>query len=206
MTGVYKSIAIPDTATLAAQPALLHTAVNFDRPSPLADFVIPLNGGITGELAVHITQQKSSSVLSPAQQRHTFANWNELLEKQDFQEISRQLTRIVAQHPLTKSSSKVMGASSTDKRHSAQEDLSQDLFLLLHSKERFTHYLTTGMSDRQIETEISQIELTNLHTADLRKRYPESYRIARRISTIIQTEPEFAEFIEGKKNSRCATG
>ena len=45
------------------------------------------------------------------------------------------------------------------------------------------------MSDYEIECEISQIELTNLLTAELRKRHPESYRLARRISTLIQSSP-----------------
>src|SRR5215213_6729909 len=35
------------------------------------------------------------------------------------------------------------------------------------------------------------IELTNLLTAELRKRHPESYRLARRISTIIQSSANF---------------
>ena len=43
------------------------------------------------------------------------------------------------------------------------------------------------MLDAEIEAEISQIELTNMLTAELRKRYPETYRLARRISTLIQT-------------------
>jgi hypothetical protein len=50
------------------------------------------------------------------------------------------------------------------------------------------------MSDAEIEAEISQIELTNLLTAELRKRYPESYRLARRISNLIQTSKTFKRF------------
>src|SRR6476620_6408345 len=50
------------------------------------------------------------------------------------------------------------------------------------------------MSDAEIEAEISQIELTNMLTAELRKRYPESYRLARRISTLIQTSATFKRF------------
>ncbi|HLM57538.1 MAG TPA: hypothetical protein VK422_15590, partial [Pyrinomonadaceae bacterium] len=45
--------------------------------------------------------------------------------------------------------------------------------------------------DPEIECEIGQIELTNLLTAELRKRHPESYRLARRISTIIQSSANF---------------
>jgi hypothetical protein len=50
------------------------------------------------------------------------------------------------------------------------------------------------MSDAEIECEIGQIELTNLLTAELRKRHPESYRLARRISTIIQSSANFRRF------------
>src|SRR4030095_14360689 len=50
------------------------------------------------------------------------------------------------------------------------------------------------MSDVEVEAEISQIELTNMLTAELRKRYPESYRLARRISTLIQTSETFKRF------------
>ncbi|MGI9056017.1 MAG: hypothetical protein ACR2F2_09475, partial [Pyrinomonadaceae bacterium] len=50
------------------------------------------------------------------------------------------------------------------------------------------------MTDAEIEGEISQIELTNMLTAELRKRYPESYRLARRISTLIQNSKKFKRF------------
>src|SRR6266702_1984069 len=50
------------------------------------------------------------------------------------------------------------------------------------------------MTDAEIECEISQIELTNMLTAELRKRHPESYRLARRISTLIQSSSNFRRF------------
>src|SRR6478672_981911 len=50
------------------------------------------------------------------------------------------------------------------------------------------------MLDAEIEAEISQIELTNMLTAELRKRYPESYRLARRISNLIQTSKALKRF------------
>jgi hypothetical protein len=77
---------------------------------------------------------------------------------------------------------------------SAYTDLTQELFVQLLSKNRFEHYLETEMSDYEIECEISQIELTNLLTAELRKRHPESYRLARRISTLIQSSQNFRRF------------
>jgi hypothetical protein len=76
-------------------------------------------------------------------------------------------------------------------RGSAYLDLTQELFVTLLSKSRFQHYLDSEMTDAEIECEVSQIELTNLLTAELRKRHPESYRLARRISTIIQSSANF---------------
>lgn len=77
---------------------------------------------------------------------------------------------------------------------SAHTDLTQELFVQLLSKNRFEHYLDTEMTDYEIECEIGQIELTNLLTAELRKRHPESYRLARRISTLIQSSSNFRRF------------
>jgi hypothetical protein len=77
---------------------------------------------------------------------------------------------------------------------SAYSDLTQELFVQLLSKNRFEHYLESEMTDYEIECEISQIELTNLLTAELRKRHPESYRLARRISTLIQSSTNFRRF------------
>jgi hypothetical protein len=68
------------------------------------------------------------------------------------------------------------------------------LFVQLLTKARFQHYLDTNMTDAEIECEIGQIELTNLLTAELRKRHPESYRLARRISTLIQSSSNFRRF------------
>jgi hypothetical protein len=79
-------------------------------------------------------------------------------------------------------------------KQNAHTDLTQELFVALLSKERFQHYLDSEMTNAEIEAEISQIELTNLLTAELRKRYPESYRLARRISTLIQTSKTFKRF------------
>jgi hypothetical protein len=82
-------------------------------------------------------------------------------------------------------------------RGSAYLDMTQELFVTLLAKSRFQHYLDTSMTDSEIECEISQIELTNLLTAELRKRHPESYRLARRISTIIQSSANFRRVDSG---------
>ncbi len=119
--------------------------------------------------------------------------WNDSLVKSEVNQIWAELHRIVSSHPLVRASKRA-GFLVEEGRHNAYTDLTQELFVALLSKERFQHYLDTGMTDAEIEAEISQIELTNMLTAELRKRYPESYRLARRISTLIQTGKLFKRF------------
>ncbi len=119
--------------------------------------------------------------------------WTESLKVSDVNQIWSELHRIVSSHPLVRASKRA-GFLIEEGKHNAYTDLTQELFVALLSKERFQHYLDTDMSDSEIEAEISQIELTNLLTAELRKRYPESYRLARRVSTLIQTSKTFKRF------------
>jgi hypothetical protein len=119
--------------------------------------------------------------------------WNESLKKSDVNQIWAELHRIVSSHPLVRASKRA-GFLVEEGKHNAYTDLTQELFVALLGKERFAHYIDTGMSDAEIEAEISQIELTNMLTAELRKRYPESYRLARRVSTLIQTGKSFKRF------------
>lgn len=119
--------------------------------------------------------------------------WNDSLKNSNVNQIWAELHRIVSSHPLVRASKRA-GFLVEEGRQNAYTDLTQELFVALLSKERFQHYLDTEMSDAEIEAEISQIELTNMLTAELRKRYPESYRLARRISTLIQTSNTFKRF------------
>jgi len=119
--------------------------------------------------------------------------WNDSLKTSDVNQIWTELHRIVSSHPLVRASKRA-GFLVEEGKHNAYTDLTQELFVALLSKDRFQHYIDTGMSDAEIEAEISQIELTNMLTAELRKRYPESYRLARRISTLIQTSDTFKRF------------
>ena len=119
--------------------------------------------------------------------------WNESLRASDVNQIWIELHRIVSSHPLVRASKRA-GFLVEEGKYNAYTDLTQELFVALLSKERFQHYLDTGMTDAEVEAEISQIELTNMLTAELRKRYPESYRLARRISTIVQTSSNFKRF------------
>src|SRR5437868_4514474 len=119
--------------------------------------------------------------------------WNDSLRTSDVNQIWIELHRIVSSHPLVRASKRA-GFLVEEGKQNSYTDLTQELFVALLSKDRFQHYIDTEMSDAEIEAEISQIELTNMLTAELRKRYPESYRLARRVSTLIQTSDAFKRF------------
>ncbi len=139
-----------------------------------------------------IKQQERLPKSAPTRQIKV-GKWNESLEKSDVNQIWTELHRIVSSHPLVRASKRA-GFLVEEGKYNAYTDLTQELFVALLGKERFQHYIDTGMSDAEIEAEISQIELTNMLTAELRKRYPESYRLARRVSTLIQTGKSFKRF------------
>ncbi len=120
------------------------------------------------------------------------AKWVESLRSSDVSRLWSELHRIVSHHPLVRASRSA--GLLVEEGSSAYTDLTQELFVQLLSKNRFEHYLESEMTDYEIECEISQIELTNLLTAELRKRHPESYRLARRISTLIQSSTNFRRF------------
>lgn len=119
--------------------------------------------------------------------------WVESLRTSDVNRLWSELHRIVSHHPLVRASRNA-GLLVEEGGGGSHTDLTQELFVQLLSKNRFEHYLDTSMTDYEIECEISQIELTNLLTAELRKRHPESYRLARRISTLIQSSSNFRRF------------
>ncbi|MDQ3652219.1 MAG: hypothetical protein M3458_18495 [Acidobacteriota bacterium] len=128
-----------------------------------------------------------------ASQRH-HGPWVDSLRRSDVSRLWTEMQRIVSNHPLVRASHSAGLLVEEGDRGSAYVDLTQELFVTLLGKDRFQHYLDTEMTDAEIECEISQIELTNLLTAELRKRHPESYRLARRISTIIQSSANFRRF------------
>ncbi len=125
--------------------------------------------------------------------------WIESLRSSDVNRLWSELHRVVSHHPLVRAS-RSAGLLVEEGAGSAYTDLTQELFVQLLSKGRFQHYLDTDMTDAEVECEIGQIELTNLLTAELRKRHPESYRLARRISTLIQSSANFKRFDSSGKN------
>jgi hypothetical protein len=146
----------------------------------------------TPESAVNVAPEVSRP--SRAAERSARAgHWVVSLKNSDVNRLWAELHRIVSNHPLVRAS-RSAGLLIEEGASSAHTDLTQELFVQLLTKSRFQHYLDTNMTDAEIECEIGQIELTNLLTAELRKRHPESYRLARRISTLIQSSANFRRF------------
>jgi hypothetical protein len=139
------------------------------------------------------TNDQMRTQRSNGDRKYRSGNWVESLKSSDVNRLWAELHRVVCHHPLVRAS-KSAGLLVEEGAQSAYTDLTQELFVQLLSKARFQHYLDTEMGDSEIECEIGQIELTNLLTAELRKRHPESYRMARRISTLIQSSANFRRF------------
>ncbi|MFN7946889.1 MAG: hypothetical protein U0Z53_16175 [Blastocatellia bacterium] len=121
-------------------------------------------------------------------------SWTQALLDEEVNRIWNQLYRLVYLHPLVQSSRNAGLLGAGQYSGETYNDLTQELFLMLFQKGRFQHYIETGMTSSEIEHEIAQIELTNMLVAHLRRQYPESYRMARRISTLIQNSPRFRRF------------
>ena len=146
----------------------------------------------TPETAVNVAPD-SARARRAAERSARAGHWVESLRSSDVNRLWAELHRIVSNHPLVRAS-RSAGLLIEEGATSAHTDLTQELFVQLLTKARFQHYLDTNMTDAEIECEIGQIELTNLLTAELRKRHPESYRLARRISTLIQSSANFRRF------------
>jgi len=146
----------------------------------------------TPDTPVNVPREVSRSSRS-AERSARAGHWVESLRNSDVNRLWAELHRIVSNHPLVRAS-RSAGLLIEEGATSAYTDLTQELFVQLLTKSRFQHYLDTAMTDAEIECEIGQIELTNLLTAELRKRHPESYRLARRISTLIQSSSNFRRF------------
>jgi hypothetical protein len=73
-------------------------------------------------------------------------------------------------------------------------DLTQDLFLRLQQKNRWRYYIDAAYTNERIEHELYHIEVPNMVSSLLRDRYPESYRLARRISDLLQNGLDFQPY------------
>ena len=121
-------------------------------------------------------------------------SWKSLLENNDDATLWQSLHRLVSIHPLIRSAQRNQHNARNTTSLLSLPDLTQDLYLLLLEKSRFKHYLQDEMSDTEIEREIFQVELTNMLIGTLRRKQPENYRIVRRISGLLESDPRFKIF------------
>jgi hypothetical protein len=118
-------------------------------------------------------------------------SWKSLVENNDATLLWQSLHRLVSIHPLVRSAQRNQHNPKNSTAPVSLPDLTQDLYLLLLEKSRFNHYVQGHMTDAEIEREIFQVELTNMLIGRLRRRQPENYRLVRRISNVLDSDPCF---------------
>ena len=117
-------------------------------------------------------------------------SWLDVLWSNDTETLWSKLFNLLSRHSAVRLlySQKEL---SSDNKWDIYSDLTQGLFLRLLEKDRWQHYLDLGYSDDRVEQELFRIEVPNYISELQRERYPESYRLARRISDLIKTRAEF---------------
>ena len=124
----------------------------------------------------------------------TDINWAALLDQEDVEALWNGLFQLLSRHPAVRPLHFATDGAAVSSPMEINADLAQELFLELFQKRRFDHYVNSGYSSKEIENEIAHIEVPNLVGARLRKRYPESFRMARRVSSLLKTSSRFRRF------------
>ena len=124
----------------------------------------------------------------------TEIDWSGLLAEQDVEGLWNGLFQLVSRHPAVRPLHFATDGAAVSSQTEINADLAQELFLELFQKQRFEHYADKCYKSTDIENELSRIELPNLVGARLRKRYPESFRMARRVSSLLKTSARFRRF------------
>jgi hypothetical protein len=119
--------------------------------------------------------------------------WVEILANNDAEALWEKLFRLVSRHSSIRN---LFNSNRTARSqlHELHTDITQDLFLRLHRKGRWQHYMDAAYLSKDIEHELYHIEIPNLVSLLLRERHPEAYRLSRRISDLIQSRPEFQRY------------
>jgi hypothetical protein len=119
--------------------------------------------------------------------------WIDVVAAGDHEALWIKLRKLISRHSSVRTFLLNSGGSA-DGLKELFDDLTQELYLRLHEKGRLREYLDSGYTDEQVEQELYRIEVPNLISRHQRQRQPESYRIARRISELIQKLPDFRLF------------
>lgn len=121
-------------------------------------------------------------------------DWAGLLVDEDAEGLWNGLFQLVSRHPAVRPLHFATDGAAVSSQTEINADLAQELFLELFQKRRFDHYASNRYRSIDIENELSRIEIPNLVGARLRKRYPESFRMARRVSSLLKTGERFRRF------------
>ncbi|HKG22530.1 MAG TPA: hypothetical protein VKC34_11570 [Blastocatellia bacterium] len=121
----------------------------------------------------------------------TDVNWADLLAQEDVEGLWNGLYQIISRHAAVRPLHFATDGAAVASQMEINADLTQELFIELFQKQRFDHYLRQDYTSTEIENELAYIEIPNMVGARLRKRYPESFRMARRVSTLLKTSPRF---------------
>lgn len=121
----------------------------------------------------------------------TEIDWAGLLDAEDVEGLWNGLYQLVARHPAVRPLRFATDGAAVASQNEINADLAQELFLELFQKQRFDYYLNNRYTSLEIENELARIEVPNLVGARLRKRYPESFRMARRVSSLLKTSARF---------------
>ena len=124
----------------------------------------------------------------------TEINWAGLLADEDVEGLWNGLFQLVSRHPAVRPLHFATDGAAVSSQTEINADLAQELFLELFQKQRFEHYVRNNYKSVEIENELARIEVPNLVGARLRKRYPESFRMARRVSALLKESPRFRRF------------
>jgi len=124
----------------------------------------------------------------------TEIDWARLLVEEDVEGLWNGLFQLVSRHPAVRPLHFATDGAAVLSQTEINADLAQELFLELFQKHRFDHYSKNRYRSVDIENELARIELPNLVGARLRKRYPESFRMARRVSSLLKTSTRFRRF------------
>ena len=123
-------------------------------------------------------------------------NWLTLLKNEDVEGLWGALYQVISRHPAVRPLHFATDGAADASPFEINADLAQELFLELFQKQRFEHYLDSRYTSSEIENEIAHIEVPNLVGARLRKRYPESFRMARRVSALLKSSQLFCRLGE----------
>lgn len=126
-------------------------------------------------------------------------DWAALIAEEDVERLWNGLHQLVSRHPAVRPLRFVTDGAAVSSAGEINADLTQELFLELFQKQRFEHYLDNTYTSAEIENELTRIELPNLVGARLRRRYPESFRMARRVSALLKSSAAFRRFDGGQQ-------